>query len=136
MLWNIKYNSRVSAVCCCCTFSFALQAKEVKNGFAVRGPSAWQLWEQYWLMSFILVTLCSSANKWNSTLSWEHKFLNMVFIKHITSGHLTSLTIYKALVKWLKMLRFCFSICHILGSFSCYCSISVTALVPPKSQCL
>lgn len=55
-------------------------------------------------------------------------------MKHITLGHLPSLTNYKASVRLLKMLRFFFSVGHVLGSFSCYCSISMTASVPPKSQ--
>lgn len=119
--------SRVSAVCCCYTFSFALQAKEAKTWFCCDGSAAI-------LVVFHTSDSCGCANKWNTTLSWGYKFFNMLFIKDITLGHLTSLTNYKDLVKLLKMLRFCFSMSHVLVNFSCYCSISMTALVPPKSQ--
>lgn len=107
--------------------------KGQRRGFAVRGLCTMAV-------RAILVDVyhtsdsCSCANKWNSTLSWGHKFLNMLSIKHITLSHLTSLTNYRALVNLLKMPRFCFSMSHVLGSFYRYCSISMTALVPPKSQ--
>lgn len=132
---HIKYIGSVSAVSCCYTFSFALQAKEAKMWFCCERTLCTTALRAILIDGFHTSDSCSRANKWNnSTLSWGHKFLSMLFMKHITLGHLPSLTNYKASVRLLKMLRFLFSVGHVLGSFSCYCSISMTASVPPKSQ--
>lgn len=130
----MKYVGSVSAVWCCYTFSFALQAKGAKTWFCCERTLCTMAVRAILVDVYHTSDSCSCANKWNSTLSWGHKFLNMLSIKHITLSHLTSLTNYRALVKLLKMPRFCFSMSHVLGSFYRNCSISMTALVPPKSQ--